>query len=118
MQALADSLRAEVADDGIEVTSICPGYVKTNISVNALTGSGSTFGRTSKNIATGLSPQVVCDRVVKAVQNGEKDLVISPWIPKIAIFLRYLTPNLFFYLMRRMARAYNKRDKDENSSKQ
>jgi dehydrogenase/reductase SDR family protein 7B len=109
MQALADSLRAEVADYGIEVTTICPGYVKTNLSLNALTGSGSRLGRMTRNIETGLSSEYVAERVFKAVQNREKDLVISPLIPKIAIFLRYLTPTIYFFIMRRMGRAYNKR---------
>lgn len=111
MQALADSLRAEVAEYGIEVTLISPGYVKTNISVNALTGSGSTFGQTSKNIATGLSPQYVAERVMKAVKGGEKDVVISPLTPRLAILIRYLMPSLYFWIMRRMGRAYNERER-------
>lgn len=31
-----DSLRAEVYEDGIRVTTILPGYIKTNISIHAL----------------------------------------------------------------------------------
>ena len=31
-----DSLRAEIYDDHIHVTLICPGFVDTNISINAL----------------------------------------------------------------------------------
>ena len=37
-----DSLRAEVYDDNIAVTLICPGFVSTNISINALTGDGTS----------------------------------------------------------------------------
>lgn len=32
-----DSLRAEVIDQGIKVMLVCPGFIKTNISINALT---------------------------------------------------------------------------------
>lgn len=32
------SLRTEVRDDGINITQIYPGYVRTNVSANALTG--------------------------------------------------------------------------------
>jgi len=39
-----DSLRAEVAGHGIHVSVISPGYVRTNISVNALTSDGSAYG--------------------------------------------------------------------------
>src|SRR5436190_13448130 len=40
-----DSLRAEVGEDGIAITIVCPGYIRTNVSRNAMTGDGSTFGR-------------------------------------------------------------------------
>ena len=39
-----ESLRAELWGEGIRVTMICPGFVRTNISVNALKGDGSTLG--------------------------------------------------------------------------
>ena len=40
-----DALRSEVFKDNIKVTVICPGYVKTNVSVNAITGNGETHGK-------------------------------------------------------------------------
>lgn len=40
MQAFGDSLRAEMKQHNIVVTVISPGYVKTAVSLNALTGSG------------------------------------------------------------------------------
>lgn len=44
LQAFSDSLRAEVARYNIKVSVISPGYVATNLSVNALTGSGEAHG--------------------------------------------------------------------------
>ena len=41
LQSWADCLRAELADTGLRVTVISPGYVKTDLSKNALTGTGS-----------------------------------------------------------------------------
>ena len=40
VQAWADSLRAELSDTGVQVTTVSPGYVNTNLSRNALTSSG------------------------------------------------------------------------------
>lgn len=44
LQAFMDSLRAEVASEGVNVTVVSPGYIKTNLSENAVTGSGSKYG--------------------------------------------------------------------------
>ncbi|KAF5269859.1 hypothetical protein FQR65_LT17911 [Abscondita terminalis] len=40
LQAFGDSLRAEIANDNIYVTVLSPGYVRTALSINALTESG------------------------------------------------------------------------------
>lgn len=40
---------------GIKITTILPGYVKTNISKNALAAeAGKSFGKTDKNIEKGM----------------------------------------------------------------
>lgn len=44
LQAFSDSLRAEVAAKGLKVTCISPGYIKTQLSVNALTATGEQHG--------------------------------------------------------------------------
>lgn len=44
LHAFSDSLRAEVARYNIKVSLISPGYIATQISVNALTGSGEVHG--------------------------------------------------------------------------
>lgn len=44
LQAFADSLRAELANSNIEVSCISLGYIQTQLSMNALTGSGERHG--------------------------------------------------------------------------
>lgn len=104
VQALADSLRAELTDLGINVTVVSPGYVKTQLSINAVTGSGDQYGQMDTNTASGLSPDTVARRIVKAIVRGENDVVISSLAPKVAIFLRGFFPEFFFLLMARRAR--------------
>ena len=45
LQAFMDCLRAELAQNNIDVTVVSPGYLKTNISKNALTAQkGDVYG--------------------------------------------------------------------------
>lgn len=55
---ILDSLRSEVAPYGIKVCSILPGYIKTNLSKNALgAGKGERFGKNDENNQKGMEPQ-------------------------------------------------------------
>ncbi|MCL4142293.1 UNVERIFIED_CONTAM: hypothetical protein GTU68_043785, partial [Idotea baltica] len=44
LQGFLDSLRAEVSCHNIHVTVVCPGYINTNLSLNAITSSGDVYG--------------------------------------------------------------------------
>lgn len=44
LQAFGDALRSEMHQHNINVSVVSPGYVKTAVSLNALTGSGSKHG--------------------------------------------------------------------------
>lgn len=50
LQGFFDSLRAEVAASKVKVSVINPGYIATNLSLNAVTGTGSLYGGKIKSI--------------------------------------------------------------------
>jgi short-subunit dehydrogenase len=54
MDGFSKSLRTEVKHHGIKVTCVYPYYVSTNISKNAATGSGQSFGVVDDNIKKGM----------------------------------------------------------------
>jgi NADP-dependent 3-hydroxy acid dehydrogenase YdfG len=64
-----DALRAEVSHKGIRVTTITPGFIRTNISFNALTGDGAEFGELDKDIAGGMDASE-CARASKCTPCG------------------------------------------------
>lgn len=109
VQAYYDSLRAELsalsAEDAasrrpVDVTVISPGYIRTNLSLNAMTGDGRRHARMDATTAAGLEPSVVAERVLEAVLNREADLVLSPLLPKLLIIVRALCPPLYFLAMK------------------
>lgn len=112
LQAFADSLRAEVAGSNVQVSVVSPGYVKTQLSVNALTGSGTNYGQTDPNTEQGYSASFVAEKIVRAVVQKEKEVVIATALPRIAIFIRHFFPGLYFYIMAKRAKkvGFNKKD--------
>lgn len=89
-----DSLRAEVTHDNIDVTIICPGYVATNVSMNALTADGSPQNSMDNATANGLTPQQAAKQMAKAIQNKKFEVYVGKgevW----AIYLKRFFPSVF-----------------------
>jgi short-subunit dehydrogenase len=72
-----DSLRAEVAKDGIDVTIVCPGYIRTNVSRNALTADGSAFGKMDHTHERAMLPEQCAQRIVDAVAKRKEEIVVG-----------------------------------------
>ncbi|XP_028691376.2 dehydrogenase/reductase SDR family member 7B isoform X6 [Macaca fascicularis] len=107
-QAFFDCLRAEMEQYEIEVTVISPGYIHTNLSVNAITADGSRYGVMDTTTAQGRSPVEVAHDVLAAVGKKKKDVILADLLPSLAIYLRTLAPGLFFSLMASRARKERK----------
>ncbi|XP_069339285.1 dehydrogenase/reductase SDR family member 7B isoform X4 [Eulemur rufifrons] len=107
-QAFFDCLRAEMEQYEIEVTVISPGYIHTNLSLNAVTADGSRYGVMDKTTAQGRSPVEVARDVLAAVGKKKKDVILADLLPSLAIYLRTLAPGLFFSLMASRARKERK----------
>jgi dehydrogenase/reductase SDR family protein 7B len=58
-----DSLRLEEEHNGLKVTIACPGKIKTNVSVNAVTADGSTHGVMDRSQGEGM-PSADCARAL------------------------------------------------------
>nr|XP_016937443.1 dehydrogenase/reductase SDR family protein 7-like [Drosophila suzukii] len=111
MQAFADSLRAEVANKNINVSCVSPGYIRTQLSLNALTGSGSSYGKMDDTTAKGMSPDKLADRILQCILRKEPDIIVSDLQAKIAYYLRHLCPSLYFWIMAKRALKLEKAEK-------
>jgi short-subunit dehydrogenase len=89
-----DALRAELNDTGIKVTTILPGFVRTNISIAAMTGEGDEFGKTDKYIANGMDPDVCAAVIVKALKKGKAEFVVAGGPEKYTPWLKRFFPGL------------------------
>ncbi|PIE49202.1 MAG: short chain dehydrogenase [Flavobacteriales bacterium] len=96
-----DSLRAEVYKDNIYVTIICPGYVQTDISRNALSGDGTKHAKMDKNTANGLSAPYFVNKMLRAIAKKRQEVVIGGRLETAAIFLKRFFPKLLAKMVRK-----------------
>ncbi len=95
---ILDALRTELKPYGIKVCNVMPGYIRTNISKNALAGgAGEKFGQTDKNIDQGMDPEKFAKEAVGAIYNNENEVSIAEkWSPVFGMVMRNICPDLVF----------------------
>uniref|UniRef100_A0A1I8PCD4 Dehydrogenase/reductase SDR family protein 7-like n=1 Tax=Stomoxys calcitrans TaxID=35570 RepID=A0A1I8PCD4_STOCA len=110
LQAFSDSLRAEVAAKGIKVLCVSPGYIKTQLSVNALTATGQQHGKMDKATAKGMSTDECAMSILNSLLSNEKDVIISQVTASAAYWVRFLCPPLYFWIMEKRALTTEKEE--------
>lgn len=98
-----DSLRAELYNDGISVLLVCPGFIQTNVSVNALTGTGDKLGSMDVATANGLTAEACASQIVSAIKSGKEEIVVAKFKERFAVFAKRFFPGVFSMMIRRMA---------------
>lgn len=98
----ANSLRAEVADQGIGVSVLFPGFVKTNVSFNALNGQGDAQGHNDEAIENGLEADVFAQQAVAALMNDEEYIVVGGKKEKLGVLVSRCSPSLLYKMIRKM----------------
>jgi short-subunit dehydrogenase len=88
-----ESLRAEYASGGIKVTMITAGFVRTNITMNALQGNGTPYGKMQKAVGAGISPEACAHEMIKAVSAGKFDVLIGS-LEKYFVVVKRFFPGL------------------------
>ncbi|MCB0547851.1 MAG: SDR family oxidoreductase [Phaeodactylibacter sp.] len=96
-----DSLRAELYEDGIKVTIICPGYVYTNVTINALTADGSPNKQMAEATRNGLDPGIFAEKALHAIIR-EKEEVLIGGKEILGVYLKRFFPSLFSRIARRL----------------
>jgi NAD(P)-dependent dehydrogenase (short-subunit alcohol dehydrogenase family) len=104
MHGFFDSLRTELASKGVQVLVVCPAYVDTPLSGNALNAEGQPIGDGARATAGGyMTPTFVAERIYTAVQRRKRLIRISP-VAHLAWWLTRLVPRLYAWLMVRSHR--------------
>lgn len=95
-----DSLRQEVMDHNVNVTLVCPGFVKTNVTLNALTGDGSKLGEMGEGQEKGMPPEECAEKMLQGIAKGKQEIYIGGkevW----GVYLKRLAPRLLNKILQR-----------------
>lgn len=95
-----DSLRAELADDGVDVLLVCPSFIDTGIDQAALGGDGRPAGHSRLTTGRQATPDEVARAILQAASHG-KTLLLFSATARLVWWLSRCWPNLYAALMRR-----------------
>ena len=95
-----EALRAEHYKDGIGITMVCPGFIKTNISLNAVIGDGSKQGTMDKKTGAGMTPLECAKRLAKGVERRKPEIYIGR-SELMGVYLKRFFPGILRKMMRR-----------------
>lgn len=101
MNAFGKAARIELKSSGIQVMTVCPGYVRTDFSANALRG------KEVKTVRPSTVRGITAERVARATLQGylkNKREVIVPWTMHPMVKVYQLFPGLMEKAMTRMAK--------------
>lgn len=93
-----ESLWTEYQDKNIRTTIICPGRVKTNISLHAIGKDGLAHGKMDSGQATGISPEKCAKQILIAVKKNKRQAFIGGK-ELILAWIKIYFPWLFYKLV-------------------
>lgn len=94
-----DSLRQEVHDKNIRVSLVCPGFIKTNVTKNALEGDGSKHNKMGKGQEKGMSPDEFAERLLPKILKEKQEIYIGGF-EILGIYVKRFVPKLFYRILR------------------
>lgn len=95
-----ESLRMEIYKDNVNILIVCPGKIRTNISVNAVTGDGSKHSKMDESTDKGLSPEACAQQIITGIKKNKEELFIGGSDLR-AVWLKRFFPGLFSKIIRK-----------------
>lgn len=96
-----EALSAEVWENNIFTTIFCGGYIKTNISLNAITGDGTTHNMMDQNQAGGKTAEDAAKAMIKAVEGNKREIYFGGK-EVMGVYLKRFAPKLLAKVVRKM----------------
>ncbi|MEX2464168.1 MAG: SDR family oxidoreductase [Balneolaceae bacterium] len=96
-----DCLRQEVYEHHIDVSLVCPGFVKTNVTINALTADGHKHNKMDEAQEKAMSPEEFARRLIPKLAKKKEEIYIGG-TEILAVYLKRWVPTLLNRILRKM----------------
>ncbi|TPE62178.1 SDR family NAD(P)-dependent oxidoreductase [Sandaracinobacter neustonicus] len=101
-----DALRTEVSGRGVKVTTIVPGFVRTEIGARALTADGTAKGAGEDDVDAGISADEAAAIILNGFASGLREIPVGGGGPEMALLeLKRQNPDALFDLMAQMGQG-------------
>lgn len=98
-----DALRSEVAADGINVTTITPGFIRTAVAKNALGADGKAVGKSDEDIEGGMDVGECATVIIAGFENGDPEIAVGSGAEMGLLDLKRKDPIAVFRAVEQMA---------------
>jgi len=94
-----EALRAEESRNGIRVTLVCPGFIRTEISLSALKGDGSKHAKMDPDLARGMPVDRCAAQILKGVALEKNEIVVAAVREKTLVYIKRIFPGILARMM-------------------
>ena len=95
-----DSLRAELYTKNIHVTLVTPGFVKTNVSINALTEDGKALNQMDEGQEKGMTAEQCARKIIRGIEKEKNELLMGGK-ETLAVYIKRFFPGLLARIVRK-----------------
>lgn len=95
-----ESLRLEEEKNNISVHLVFPGFIKTNISQNAVNSHGNAHEKLDENQDKGISPELCAQKLIAGIQKNRRDIFIGGK-EMLSLKIQRFFPSLFHKIIKK-----------------
>lgn len=97
-----ESLRLEVEKKGVSVLLVCPGKVKTNVSLNAISSSGDSHNKMDESHENAMSAEECAKQIIAGILHDKEEILIGGK-ELLAVKIKRFFPKLFGKIIRKQS---------------
>lgn len=97
-----ESLRLEVEKKGVSILLVCPGKIKTSVSINAISTDGKSHNQMDESHQQAMSAETCAQQIIQAIINDKEEVLIGGR-ELLAVKIKRFFPKLFGKIIRKQS---------------